>query len=345
MALQLPVCLSQPLDPTRILSYVTLDDVLQAAAVNQVWLSAAATAELWAGVKLGVPSRGDMDIRQVPQATLTALATRWQRHLEISAGACVFPPASQRPTVHLQRRRLACTTLDLLQMNPDALPKKERGLPAAERDAIVGLKIWISCPLMCAYFARHDNWANGRKVCCLGDGVGMLGVFLASQQPSYLFVSDGSPLCVLVARANLAINSSGKAAAQLQCNVTHQGPTRVEVAVLSFGRQNAQDMLQARGMKSSAFDVIVASDVVYGRTASCIDRLFETVDVLLSHLPTACFFHGYTDRRPELTARLLKSSAAHGFNCCEVLPLAENVGSFEGTLLPGEQRALREKPA
>ncbi|CAE8605510.1 unnamed protein product, partial [Polarella glacialis] len=138
-------------------------------------------------------------------------------------------------------------------------------------------------------------------------GIGLLGVFLATQGPSRALLTDGSPLCVSMIKANLDI-------ADLPPELEK------EAAVLPFGEMfELVDSLRGR------FDVLFAADVVYNRTASVIDDLFQTAEVLLAVLPDAAFYHGYTERRPELTEALLAAADRHGFSW-ELIPLVADAG-------------------
>ncbi|CAE8632987.1 unnamed protein product [Polarella glacialis] len=153
----------------------------------------------------------------------------------------------------------------VLQMNPGALPKRERGMPREVRDAVTGLRVWLASLLMCRFFERHPDIVRGKGICGLGEGIGLLGVFLATQGPSRALLTDGSPLCVSMIKANLDI-------ADLPPELEK------EAAVLPFGEMfELVDSLRGR------FDVLFAADVVYNRTASVIDDLFQTAEETRTH--------------------------------------------------------------
>jgi len=314
--------------PANFLRYATLVDILRASACSHEWSSVATAEQLWMHRSLGLVSRGDEDVRDLSHAALRSVTSRWLCFM-LASGAAVFPPPCTKSTLHVQERQLQKHTLRVLQLNPDALRKGDRAMPRADRDAIVGLRVWISCPLMCWYFARRPETVRGRRVCCLGEGVGLLGISLAQHSPSYTLLTDGSALCTSLMKANGVLNGLSAA---------------FDVFEHNFGRLAAQGLLQSERVGNKRFDVVTASDVVYGRSSPAVDALFESVDVLLAHSPGAAFYHGYTERRPELTAVLLKSAEQHGFQC-EQLPLWEKgTPDLEAFLLPGERRAVEQKP-
>jgi len=172
-----------------------------------------------------------------------------------------------------------------------------------------GLKVWAPCPMLCRWFSQAPGRGDptgpcleGCSVLELGAGIGMLGVVMARSGASRVFITDGNPTVLRIARINALVNEAANA----------------HIARLEFGAEAAAAFRGQHG----GFDVIVGADIIY--TREVVVPAFESVDTLLSE--TGAFYLGFIDRDDTFGRELDRVHKEFGFERTNACFLSEALG-------------------
>lgn len=269
--------------------------------MSPFWNRACLQEPLWAtGIGRTSWTPGDVDLASATAAELGSIGRRWLTFASAGSSnglsADAYPPILRPSAVRLHAWPLPAKHLWLLHWTEE---RNAYGMFMSELDeSVLGLKVWDGSALLAWHLQQRPELVAHRRVCCLGEGVGLVGCAAACFQPAELLLTDGSDVCVKVIQANLAING-----------------LQARTMPLKFGKSDAESLLASNNGKR--FEVIIAADVIY--STLWIDALFETVDLLMCHGREAMFMMLYTRRTDMVHQLMLLAARKHNFQHESVL--------------------------
>lgn len=162
-----------------------------------------------------------------------------------------------------------------------------------------GLTIWKSAKHLCQYQMSQSELFQGKRILELGAGLGLNGILAyCMTQDSTICITDGATDALTILRENVELNHNKELTSNISCRQ------------LIWNRSNAELFLENHA-KGQAFDVLLASDIVYAK--GIIEPLWATVQVLLER--SGVFVMAYASRNyvPINIEYVLEMSVNAGF--------------------------------
>lgn len=157
-----------------------------------------------------------------------------------------------------------------------------------------GLTLWRAAPLLCEYMLRNaDADIQGRNVLELGAGLGLCGILAHKLGANHVLLSDGDTETLQEMRHNVKLATSNGGASP---------GTNIQCQQLVWGKR-LKDFQEHFG----TFDVILASDVIYGE--GVLEPLFDTVTTLMEE--NGKFLLSYARRNVNIDL-VFASATRHG---------------------------------
>ena len=145
-----------------------------------------------------------------------------------------------------------------------------------------GGEIWPSAAALCEWLSNHSAEIKGTRVLELGCGTGACGIFAAALGASSVQLTDGgSEKLLALTHANVALNQQ------------HIGPG-VQIAIRRLDWNAAEDA----ACLAAPFDVLLASDVIFGHAAEPDEASNETHTALARTIGLLLRRQGSSAARP-----------------------------------------------
>jgi predicted nicotinamide N-methyase len=168
-----------------------------------------------------------------------------------------------------------------------------------------GVTLWRAAEHLGKYLAGQSNTIQWEKcrVLELGAGLGLCGILAHRLRGKYVCITDGDTDALKLLRENIETN-------RLADSSHEDGNETVVARQLLWGQATAQSFVERYG----AFDVIIASDIIYA--AVIVEPLWETVQTLLPRTSQARFIMAYARRKVPITIdKVLGAGDLAGFRC------------------------------
>ena len=176
-----------------------------------------------------------------------------------------------------------------------------------------GLTLWKAAEYLCTYMAaaqKNQELLDQKSVLELGAGLGLCGVTAHLLGAARVCITDGDSAALQHLRQNVAANVTSSSSSS-------ETSTTVTVRQLLWGRETTHTFIQQQAAtqneKSSLYQVIIASDIVYA--AVIVEPLWETVSMLLEKTADAVFVMAYARRDVPVTIQDVIQAGNHaGFD-------------------------------